>query len=140
MFWEPVLLSYAYQIKRCKTLFLHIISITDSSPSASHQYPSTQKLRTYAKMLIFLYFFDLFGRSPSLPREFTVFSTTLPVLRVFHCERCRRIWTRDHCLSSLERYQWATTSPQVYFSIWKRGPEWLESRKKMSQNLVTLSL
>ena len=58
----------------------------------------------------FLSFFCLRGRSLSLPRDFTVCTVTLPVLRVFHCERCR-IRTRDHCLSSLERYQWATTSP-----------------------------
>ena len=54
-------------------------------------------------------FFGLRGRSPSLPRDFTVYTVTLPLLRVFHCERCR-IRTRDHCLSSLEHYQWATTS------------------------------
>ena len=38
---------------------------------------------------------------------------TLPVLRVFHCERYR-IRTRDHYLNSLERYQWAITSPHPY--------------------------
>ena len=34
-----------------------------------------------------------------------MYTLTLPV---FHCERCW-IRTRDHCISSLERYQWATT-------------------------------
>ena len=28
-------------------------------------------------------------------------------------ERCR-IWSRDHCLSTLELWQWATTSPQSF--------------------------
>ena len=57
----------------------------------------------------FFYLFSIFflasgGRSPSLPRDFTVYTVTLLVLRVFHCERCR-IRTRDHCLRRLERYQ-----------------------------------
>ena len=41
--------------------------------------------------IFFLYFFGPRGRSPSLPRDFTVYeyTVTLPVLRVFHCERCR---------------------------------------------------
>ena len=51
----------------------------------------------------FLSFFGLRG-FPSLPRDFTLNTVTLPVLRVFHYERCR-IRTRDHYLSSLERYQ-----------------------------------
>ena len=44
-------------------------------------------------------FLCLRGRGPSLPRDFTVYTETLPVLRVFHCERYR-ILTRDHCLSN----------------------------------------
>ena len=49
----------------------------------------------------FVIFFCLRGSSPSLPRDFTVYTVTQPVLRVFQFERCR-IRTRDHCLSCPE--------------------------------------
>ena len=58
--------------------------------------------------LFFFYFFLPQGEvSLSALRD----SDSLPVLRVFHCERCR-IRTQDQWLSSLEPYQWATTSPE----------------------------
>ena len=75
----------------------------------------------YQHPIFFIFpFLGLRGGFPSLPRDSTVYTVTLHVLvlRVFHYERCR-IRTRDHRLSSLERYQCnepplhqrATTSP-----------------------------
>ena len=66
----------------------------------------------------YLFFYYIFlapgGGLPLCPEIFTVCKVTLPVLRVFHCERYR-IQTRDHCFSSLEHYQLATTSPKRIF-------------------------
>ena len=97
-------------------------------------------------IIILSLFFCLRGRLPSLPRDFTVCTVTLSVLRVYPLSSSvfstvvvgcliTLALTRDHCLSSMERYhamshhisnsepphlpnepahlqQWATTSPQ----------------------------
>ena len=53
-------------------------------------------------------FLRLRGAFPLCPEIFQ-YTVTLPVLRNFHCERCR-IRTRDHTdLSSLERYNYVKT-------------------------------
>ena len=59
--------------------------------------------------LFFKIYFLPQWRFLSLPRDFTEYTAALPVLRVFHCEKCR-IRNRDHCLRSLKGCQWATTS------------------------------
>ena len=61
-----------------------------------------------------LLFFGLWGRLPSLPRDFTVYNytVTLPVLRDFHCKGCR-IRTRESGVLPMSHHisEWATTSP-----------------------------
>ena len=49
--------------------------------------------------ILFLSFFLASGGGlPLCPNIFTVYKVTLPVLRIFHCERCQ-IRTRDHAAS-----------------------------------------
>ena len=67
------------------------------------------------------------GRSPSLPRDFTVYTVTLPVLRVFHCERCR-IQTRDHGLSIV----WSATNEPPHLNYQDRT----ESLEMTTTNLI----
>ena len=67
--------------------------------------------------------FCLRRRFPSLSRDFTVYTVTLPVLIIFQCERCR-IRTRDHCFSSLDHNQWDTTFPHIFLIIWQKPVYW----------------
>ena len=70
----------------------------------------------YLKKLVPAIFFSLgFPLCPEI-LQYTHYTVTLPVRRVFHCERYR-IRTRDHCLRSLMRYQWATTSLFYHFGV-----------------------
>ena len=79
---------------KSKSLFLRVLLFFEEKTGLWNLY--------HAFWLCFYFLGGLRGRSPSLPRDFTVYTVTLPVLRGLHCERCR-IRTRDHC-------QWATTS------------------------------
>ena len=54
-------------------------------------------LQIFTKISFLFLFFCLRGRLPSLPRDFTVYRVTLPVLRFFHCERFRG-WEFTHSL------------------------------------------
>ena len=72
---------------------------------------------TYFFLLFFSIFFLASGGGLPLCPEILQYTQWLCLSsEFFHCERCR-IRTRDHCLSSLERYQWATTSPAMSHHI-----------------------
>ena len=61
------------------------------------------------------YWLALGAGFPSLPRDLTAY--TLHTIHSGHCLSYefatvrRRMRTRDHCLSCLERFKWATTAP-----------------------------
>ena len=99
-----------YSIKREK-MGNHVFSPTTSIYTV---WPGvcTKKIHFITCLKLTNISFCLMWGFPSLRWDFTVYTVTLPVLRVFHYERCR-IRTRDHCLRSLELYQWATTSPRA---------------------------
>ena len=72
--------------------------------------------KKYVVSIVSMFLFVcLRGRFSSLPQDFTVYNNytvTLPVLTVFHCERC---WICIRVLPpySLDRYKWATTYPHL---------------------------
>ena len=73
--------------------------------------------KKYVVSIVSMFLFVcLRGRFSSLPQDFTVYNNytvTLPVLTVFHCERC---WICMRVLPpySLDRCKWATTYPPTY--------------------------
>ena len=69
-----------------------------------------------------------FTLCPEIVQYSTEYTVTLPVLRVLYSERCR-IRIRDHCISSLERYQCTTTFHFLSFHFalltfpWRKSSE-----------------
>ena len=106
-----------YSIKREK-MGNHVFSPTTSIYTV---WPGvcTKKIHFITCLKLTNISFCLMWGFPSLRWDFTVYTVTLPVLRVFHCERCR-IRTRDNCLSSLKANQhWGGGGIPAWSCAWK---------------------